>query len=378
MLRSAPLFLVLGLLLALRLPPALALYPYRDGWSQAPAATPVGAAARGARSGINLVYVLTLEGPVEPAAASYVNGWIERASRRGAAAVVLRLDTPGGLDSSLRSMVKAILASRAPVIVYVSPEGARAASAGVFLAYAAHVTAMAPATNIGAAHPVGIGGEAEGAAADKVVNDAVAYLRSLARLRGRDEGFAVEAVRSSRSLTAEEAVRRGAADLLAEDLDDLLRRLEGRRVRTAAGEVRLSFAGAAVEDRPMTARQRLLHALADPNLAYLLLVLGFYGLLFELASPGFGFAGIGGAISRRRDRAPSRGVAAPLPPDPHRDRRRAQFHPRLPRARGHPPDLSGGRIREPSRVGSPPRCPSESWRRPVPSGRTGTRGGAVV
>lgn len=242
------------------------------------------------------VLVARVDGIIDGTAASYLQDRLLEAEREHAAALVLVLDTPGGLDTAMRRMVKDILAARVPVVTYVAPAGARAASAGVFLVYAAHLAAMAPGTNVGAAHPVGLGGSLPDVELEKATNDAAAYLRSLARLRGRDERFAEEAVRRSVSVTAEEALQRRVVDLLAPDLPSLLERLDGRRVTTAGGQVVLRTRGAAVVERPMTFRQRLLHALADPNLAYLLLILGFYGLLYELASPGIGFAGVGGAI----------------------------------------------------------------------------------
>lgn len=250
-----------------------------------------------ADAGTRQVVVLRLDGTVDPASAAYVTAGVRQAEQEGAEAVVVQIDTPGGLDSAMREIVKAFLGARVPVIAYVAPAGARAASAGVFVAYAAHVAAMAPGTNIGAAHPVGLGGEGLSAAEEKAVNDAAAYLRSLARRRGRDEAFAAEAVRESASLTAKEALARGVIDLIAPDLATLLAEVDGRRVETAAGPRLLRTRGAAAATREMTFRQRLLHAVADPNVAYLLLIFGFYGILFELASPGIGFAGIGGAIS---------------------------------------------------------------------------------
>lgn len=243
------------------------------------------------------VHVARLEGTIDQAAAGYVTARIRDAEREGAETLVLVLDTPGGVDASMRQIVKGMVASRVPVVVHVAPAGARAASAGVFLVYAAHVAAMAPGTNLGAAHPVGIGGRLQSTEAEKAASDAAAYLRSLAGLRGRDVGFAEEAVRRSASLTAEEALARGAVDLIAPDLGTLLARIDGRQVSLASGEHTLRTAGAAVVERPMTPRQRLLHALANPNLAYLLMILGFYGILFELASPGMGFGGMGGAVS---------------------------------------------------------------------------------
>lgn len=242
------------------------------------------------------VHVITIDGVIDQTASGYLASRIREAESAGVEALVLRLDTPGGLDTSMRRMVKDILAARIPVIVFVAPSGSRAASAGVFITYAAHVAAMAPGTNIGAAHPVNLGGDLPPEISEKAANDAAAFLRSLARLRDRDEGFAREAVLKSSSLTADEALEKGVIDLTAADLDTLLDRLDGRRVTVDGETVTLQTRGAAVAEKEMSFRQRLLHALTNPNLAYLFMIIGFYGLIYELANPGVGFSGIGGAI----------------------------------------------------------------------------------
>jgi len=230
---------------------------------------------------------------------------IARAERDGAPAVVIAMDTPGGLLSSTREIVQAELAATVPVIVYVTPSGARAGSAGVFITLAAHVAAMAPGTNIGAAHPVGVfggvlgksaegEGSAEQAAAmeEKILNDTLAWARAIAEQRGRPMEFTEEAVRSSAAITDSEALARGVIDLSAVDLPDLLAQVDGREVQTAAGPVTLRTAGAAVEHVAMGFRQRVVHFLGDPNLIFLLLGLGLLGLYVEYHQPGLILPGV--------------------------------------------------------------------------------------
>jgi membrane-bound serine protease (ClpP class) len=255
---------------------------------------------------------------ITPVTARFLARTLRAAARDGAECVVVILDTPGGLVESTREAVKEILGSQVPVVVYVAPAGARAASAGVFITMAAHVAAMAPGTNIGAAHPVALGGlpiavppreeepapeeDASGRrprgtpAEDKAVNDTVAWARSLAELRGRNAAWIERAVRESAAVPAGEAVAEGAVDLLATDLQSLLDQLEGRAVELPEGRRLLHTAGAFVEEVEMWWGERILAVLASPNLAVLLLVLGFYGVLFELYSPGWGVAGTLGAI----------------------------------------------------------------------------------
>jgi membrane-bound serine protease (ClpP class) len=246
-----------------------------------------------------------VEDAIQPASAAFLERSLRWASREDLTAVVIELDTPGGLDSSMRRIVKAILASRVPVVVYVSPPGSRAASAGVFLMMAAHVAAMAPGTNIGAAHPVGIGGGLPGAgeaARDttmwaKVTNDAVAYVRSLAEGSGRNVEWAENAVRESVSVSAEDALRLKVIDLIAQDRAQLLAALEGREVRVLGEPRRLALAGARIVERRPDLRDQVLGAIANPTIAYLLLLLGVLGLFFELSHPGTLFPGIVGALS---------------------------------------------------------------------------------
>ncbi len=257
-----------------------------------------------------VVPVLDLRGPIGPASMDYLVRGLDRARRQQVPLVVLRLDTPGGLDSAMRGIVQAILASPVPVVGYVAPPGARAASAGTYILYACHVAAMAPGTNLGAATPVRIGGIGApagkgdtGRQADqdamhhKLVNDAAAYLRSLARLRGRNADWAEKAVREGASLTAREALQAGVVDLVADDLDRLLQALDGREVKLPAGLQRLHTTGLGWRLVPPDWRNRFLSRLADPNLAYILMLLGVYGLFFELVKPGFMLPGVVGAIS---------------------------------------------------------------------------------
>ncbi|MBI3323367.1 MAG: nodulation protein NfeD [Candidatus Omnitrophica bacterium] len=245
------------------------------------------------------VLLLEVEGTINPAQARYVTRGLEEARNREAPAVVIRLDTPGGLDGSMRKIVQAILDSPVPVIVYVAPPGARAASAGALIALSAHVAAMAPTTTIGAAHPVQIGGEqpaAGGAMEEKLTNDAAAYIRSIAETRGRNAEWAEQAVRKSVSSSAAEAKQKGVIDFVAADLDDLLGQAEGKEVRTVFGVTTLSLKGLPRRPLPMTAVERGLHGLAHPTLAYILLLLGIYGLIYELATPGAVFPGVLGAL----------------------------------------------------------------------------------
>lgn len=243
------------------------------------------------------VHVAELSGVINPLSAEYLARVIADAEREGSAALVLRLDTPGGLDTAMRSMVQSILASRVPVIVYVAPPGARAASAGLFVTMAAHVAAMAPGTNIGAAHPVSLDGPTDPTTADKAVADASAYIRSLAETRHRNGEWAERAVRESAAASSSEALELKVVDLIAADLPELLRAIDARRVVTEAGPVTLTTAGATTVPVPMNFAERFLHVITDPNIALALLALGTIGIIAELYHPGALFPGIGGAIS---------------------------------------------------------------------------------
>jgi membrane-bound serine protease (ClpP class) len=242
--------------------------------------------------------VLTLSGPVDPISARYLLRGLDRAQREGADLTVIELDTPGGLGTSMDQIVGRILSSPVPVAVYVWPSGARAASAGVFIAMAAQVTAMAPGTHIGAAHPVNSNGsDIAGVMGEKILNDSAAKLKSLAALRNRPADWADDAVRRSISLTDSEAVARRVADLSAPSLGELLARLDGRTVRTSSGDVVLRTAGAEVRRYRMTFMDWILAFLVNPDVAYILLVIGMFGVIFELSSPGAIAPGVAGAIA---------------------------------------------------------------------------------
>lgn len=240
------------------------------------------------------VVVLSVTGVVDPFIASYVEHEISTAGRDGASAVLLTIDTPGGLDSSMRRIVEAVLNAKTPVICYTSPAGARAASAGTFIMLACPVNAMAPGTNIGAAHPVGVAGAIE---QEKVTNDAAALIRSLAQHWGRNANWAEEAVRKSVSVSAEEAVRLHVVDLIAPSASSLLARVNERRVRLSAGQdVVLRTAGAELERRKLGAGAALLHGLIGPDLAFLFFWLGLVLIVIELLHPGLSVPGVLGGL----------------------------------------------------------------------------------
>ena len=244
------------------------------------------------------VYITRVEGVIAPSTADFLLSTIDKAEKARAEALVLQLDTPGGLDLSMRVIIKEILASEVPIIVYVFPSGARAASAGAFITIAAHVAAMAPGTNIGAAHPVQMGGgEMDKEMAKKVENDAAAYIRSLAERRGRNVKWAEEAVRKSVSATEKEAVKLKVIDLVAENLQELLQRVDGRVVETGAGKVTLKTREAKIVEVEMSFRDKVLKVISDPTIAYILLILGMAGLYFELSNPGAILPGVLGGIS---------------------------------------------------------------------------------
>jgi membrane-bound serine protease (ClpP class) len=250
------------------------------------------AGGAGAQPADGPVVRLSLEGVVDPFVADYLRTGIEDA--QDATAVLLTIDTPGGLDSSMREIVQAIQSSGAPVLCYVSPEGARAASAGAFILMACHVAAMAPATNVGASTPVGIGGVT---LSRKVEEDAAAYLRTLAQQRGRNADLASTFVTESRSISAEEALDGDVIDVIASSERALLDDVDGEAVEMADGETRdLGTAGAAIEDRPMPAGVGFLHQLFDPNLAFIFFWLGLALIVLELIVPGHVFSGTVGTI----------------------------------------------------------------------------------
>jgi membrane-bound serine protease (ClpP class) len=242
--------------------------------------------------------VLLVEGVINPVVVEYMVDGIKRAEDDGAVAVIFQLDTPGGLVESTRLIVKAILNAEVPVVVYVSPSGARAASAGTFITMAGHIAAMAPGTNIGAAHPVsGEGKDIEGDMRTKAENDLAAFARSIAERRHRNANWAEQAVRESVSVTESKAEEMNVIDLVAEDLPDLLTKLDGWRLSLDHKEVVLRTANATVREREMHWRQRVLAVLSHPQIALMLLSLGSLGLLIELYSPGLIFPGVIGAIA---------------------------------------------------------------------------------
>ncbi len=243
------------------------------------------------------IYVAEVQGVINPLTASYLARVLTLAEREQAHAVVLALDTPGGLETAMRDMVQMMLDAPVPVIVYVAPGGARATSAGLFLTLAGHVAAMAPATHIGAAHPVPLGAEIGDVMDEKVTSDAAALIRSIATARGRNAAWGEQAVRENLSLTAAEALELGVIDALAENLADLLAQIDGRQVPTARGEVTLRTLGAPLVRQPMTLVERLIHVITNPDIAYLLITVGVLLLLAEVADPGLSVAGIGSAVA---------------------------------------------------------------------------------
>lgn len=242
------------------------------------------------------VLAIQMDGVITPSAADYIIRAIKQADRQVAQALIIELDTPGGLDLSMRSIIKEMLAAERPIIVYVSPRGARAASAGAFITLAAHVAAMAPGTNIGAAHPVNMGGQMDKEMNKKVTNDAAAYIRTIAEQRGRNVQWAEDAVRKSVSATEKEALTLKIIDLVADKLDDLLVALDGREVTTAAGTVVLHTKGVEITRLDMNLRDKILKVISDPTIAYMLLMLGLAGLYFELSNPGAILPGVLGGI----------------------------------------------------------------------------------
>ena len=250
-----------------------------------------------ASSGGNTINLIEVEGIINPVSAEYIVDSIKTTEKESAQCLIIKLDTPGGLDTSMRQIIKEILNTQVPIIVYVAPDGARAASAGVLITMAAHVAAMAPGTNIGAAHPVSMGGgKMSREMSEKVENDAVAYIQSIATKRKRNIEWAGKAVRESVSIKADEALKINVIDLVSPNVDDLLQKLDGREVDIDGKKVVLATKGATVKDLRMSFREKILATLTDPNIAYILMMLGVAGLYFELAHPGAIFPGVIGAI----------------------------------------------------------------------------------
>lgn len=243
------------------------------------------------------VDLISVDGTINPAVDDFIRESIARAKTNGARGLIIQLDTPGGLLTSTRTIVKELLGAPVPVIVYVAPSGAGAGSAGVFVTMAAHVAAMAPGTNIGAAHPVGGGGqEVKGVMGEKIENFTASFSESIAQKRGRNTEWAVQAVRKSVAITEKEALKINVIDIVAKDLNDLLEQADGRKVDINGRQETLSLKGARIERREMSLKQKLLNIIADPNIAYLLLMAGFLGLYMEFAHPGVIFPGVAGAI----------------------------------------------------------------------------------
>ena len=249
-----------------------------------------------------LFNVITIDGVITSPTAQYVANSINDAQQAEAEGLIILLDTPGGMDTAMREIAKSILNAPLPVIVFVSPPGARAASAGVIITEAAHIAAMAPGTNIGAAHPVSIGiggstGDKDKTMSEKVENDAAAYARSIAKARGRSEEWAEKAVRKSESITAEEALKLNVIDFVAPDIDKLLVAIDQKEINLAKGKKKISTKNALINSKKMGTRQGVLSAISDPNISYILLLIGLAGLYFELSTPGAILPGVIGGIS---------------------------------------------------------------------------------
>ena len=243
------------------------------------------------------VDLIVIDGSINPAVDDFIRESIARAKSNGARALIIQLDTPGGLLSSTRTIVKEMLSAPVPIMVHVAPSGAGAGSAGVFITMAAHVAAMAPATNIGAAHPVAGGGqEVKGVMGEKIENFTASFSETIAQKRGRNTEWAIEAVRRSVSITETEALKKNVIDIIAKDVDDLLRQADGRKVDLDGRMTTLSVKGVNVVRYEMSLKQKIVNAIADPNIAYMLLMAGILGLYMEFSNPGVLFPGVTGAI----------------------------------------------------------------------------------
>ncbi|MBT8383146.1 MAG: nodulation protein NfeD [Ignavibacteriaceae bacterium] len=244
----------------------------------------------------NKVLVINADCAIHPACADYIHSGLEKAAEENVECLIIKLNTPGGLLKSTRVIVTDILESKIPVVVYVSPSGSQAASAGVFITLAGHIAAMSPGTNIGAAHPVSLQGTQDTVMMEKATNDAAAFIRTISEKRKRNIEWAEDAVRKSLSITETEALGLNVIDIVAKDINDLLHQIDGKEVETVSGKRILKTKDAIIVEVEMTLAQKLLSILSDPNLAYILLMLGIYGLFFELYNPGAIFPGVVGGI----------------------------------------------------------------------------------
>ncbi len=244
----------------------------------------------------NKVVLIDLDGTINPATADYISNNIKFAESENATCLIIELNTPGGLLSSTRKIVSSILESKVPIVVYVYPKGSRAASAGVFVTLSSNIAAMAPGTNIGAAHPVSTGGQMDSTMSEKVTNDAAAFIRTISKNRNRNVKWAEEAVRKSISITETEAVDEKVVDMIADNVNDLLKKIDSTTVETAGGPRTIYTSDTKIIRRDMSFTTNILNLISDPNISYILLMLGFYGLLFELFSPGAIFPGVFGGI----------------------------------------------------------------------------------
>ncbi len=243
------------------------------------------------------VDLISIDGSINPAVDDFIRESIARAKSNGARALIIQMDTPGGLLNSTRTIVKEMLGAEVPLMVYVAPSGAGAGSAGVFITMAAHIAAMAPGTNIGAAHPVAGGGEeVKGVMGEKIENFTASFSESIAQKRGRNTEWAIQAVRKSVAITEKEALKKNVIDIVAKDVEDLLKQADGRKVDINGKDMALSVKDARVMRYEMSLKQKVLNTVADPNIAYILMMAGFLGLYMEFAHPGVFFPGIAGAI----------------------------------------------------------------------------------
>jgi membrane-bound serine protease (ClpP class) len=243
------------------------------------------------------IHILDIEGTINPITAQYIVDGITNAQNNNAECIIIQMDTPGGLDNSMRRIIKEILNSNLPIVIYIAPQGARAASAGAFITLAANIAAMAPGTNIGAAHPVAMGeGEIDEETNAKIVNDAAAYIKSIAARRNRNVEIAEKFVRDSISITEQEALENNVIEFVADSMDDLIFMIDGVKVTTVEGDKKLSTTGKEIVEYQMSVKDLFLHSLSNPNIAYILLFLGIYGILGEFSNPGALFPGIFGGI----------------------------------------------------------------------------------